>query len=511
MSVRGWTLSIDWSGHGTFVDPLEDATGRLDDQDLSVTIGRESEKTQGHCPSGSMSFALQNSDRALMPEYSGSPIYGRVGPSKRVVFSGTAGTSTVPLLVGELDAYQIDYGAVDYSFSATVLDGWGKPGAEKLSTPLYTGIRTGDAIGLILDAIGWTGGRSIDPGATCMPFWWAEDVDAASAVNAMVDAEGLPAIAYVQGSTFYFRDRHHRILNARSVTSQTTFSQIYPSGGFGADLKIKTDSFSYDDGQNFIVNTVSFSVPVRQPTNPIVVWSTDSPISMASGDVQVITASAGDPFVNATVEITTRSGTATATLDRDSGASASITLTATSDVVVDSVQVTANSIPVVRTVKVDESDPGSILNYGEQTWRNDSPQFINPYDATAIATRLVAVYGTRRPSLTFTVAGYSTAVLATLLGLLVSDRVTVRNDVGGINTDFIIERMTYRVKNLDLLEIELGCQATDPVQPSTLLQFDVAAHGFDQGAFGVDGIDNAGTMFRFDTAGQGFNQGVFST
>lgn len=511
MSVRGWTLGIDWSGHGTYADALEDATGRLDDQDLTITIGRESEKTQGHCPSGMLSFALQNSDRALMPEYSASPIAGRVGPSKRVTFSGTSGASTVPLLVGELDDYAIDYGAVDYSFSATVFDGWGKPGAEKLSTPLYTGIRTGDAITVILDAIGWTGGRSIDPGATCMPFWWAEGIDAATAVNQMVDAEGLPSIAYVQGSTFYFRDRHHRILNARSVTSQATVSQNYPAASFGADLKIKRDSFSYDDGQKFIVNDVSLPIPIRQPANPSIVWSTDSPISMASGEVQVVTAATSDPFENAEVALTTRSGTATATLDRDSGAAVSITLTATSDVVIDSLQVTANSIPVVRTIVVASSDPGSILSYGNQSWPNDPPPFVNQYDAAAIATRLVAVYSTRRPSLTFTVSGYSSTVLTALLGLLVSDRITVDNDIGGIAADFVIERMVYVVKNLDLLEVTFGCQVTDPVQPASLLQFDVAAHGFGQGAFSVDGIDNAATMFRFDVAGQGFNQGVFAT
>jgi hypothetical protein len=512
MTVRGWTLGIDWSGHGTFTEPLEDATSRLDDQDLTVTIGRESEKTTGHSQTASLAFALQNSDRALMPEYSASPIFGNVGPSRKVTFSGTAGTSTVNLLTGVLDGYTIDYAAVDYSFGATVLDGWGRPGAEKLSTPLYTGIRTGDAISVILDAIGWPGARSIDPGATCMPFWWAEGDDAASAVNKLVDAEGLPAIAYVQGNTFYFRDRHHRILNARSVASQALVTQIYPQNtGPGSDLKIKTNSFSYDDGLKSIINSVSFAVDLRAPTNPMTVWSTDSPISLATGEVQVVFAAASDPFFNATVSVSTRTGTVTATLDRDNGASVAITLTCVSAAVIDSITVTANSVPVVRTVKVESSDVGSIGNFGAQNWPNDSPPFANQYDAQAIADRLVAVYATRRPSLTFTLAGYTPALLASLLGLLVSDRITVRNDIGGINADFIIERLVYLVRNLDLLELTVGCQVVDPVQPDNLFQFDVAGHGFNQGEFGIVGIDSATTMFRFDVAGQGFDQGVFAT
>jgi hypothetical protein len=512
VSVRGWTFSVDWSQHGTFTEPLEDATSRIDDQDVTIVVGRESEKTQGHSQSSRLELAMQNSDRALMPEYTGSPIYGKVGPGRRVTFSGTAGTSTITLLAGDLDAYTVDYGAKDFSFAATVLDGWGKPGDVDLSTAVYTGIRTGDAINIILDAIGWTGGRSIDPGATCMPYWWAEGVDAATAVNQMVDAEGLPAIAYVQGSTFYFRDRHHRILNARSVTSQATFSHIYPSAGFGAELKIKKGEFTYEDGQNFIVNTVNFDVPIRATANPTAVWSSDSPISLKSGEVQTFGVSSGsDPFVNATVALTTRNGTVVPTLDRTSGAAVTLTLTASSNAVVDSLVVTANLIPVVRTIKVVKTDAGSVLNYGPQTWTTDPPAYVNQYDALAIAARLVASFAYRKPSLTFTVSGYTPAVAATLLQLQVSDRVTVRNDLGGINADFMIEQITYTIKNLDLLEVKFGCQSPDPVQPANIFQFDVAGSGFDQGAFGVDGIDSGTTVFRFDVAGQGFDQGLLGT
>jgi hypothetical protein len=512
MTVRGtWMLGIDFSGHGTFAETGEDATSRVDKQDLTITIGRESQQTTGHSQTGSLAFALQNSDRALMPELSTSPLFGKVGPNKTVIFTGTAGAVTTTLLQGTLDSYQIDYGAVDYSFSATVLDGWGKPGTAKLSTPLYTGIRTGTAIGLILDAIGWTGARSIDPGATSMPYWWAEGIDAATAVNQLVDAEGLPAIAYVQGSTFYFRDRHHRILNTRSTTAQALVTQIYPSGALGTDLKIKTGSFQYDDGLTNIVNAVQFAVDLRQATPAQTVWSTDTPISLAAGDVQTVIAAATDPFFNATVAMSVRSGVVVATLDRDNGAAVSITLTASSASIIDSITLTGQSVPIARTVTITATDPSSVGNYGPQDWPAGAPPFVNQYDAQAIATRLVAIYAARRPSLTFTLDGYTPALLATLLQMQISDRITVRNDIGGINTDFVIERLVFQVKQLDMLELTIGCQVADPVQPTNIFQFDVAGHGFNQGLFGTEGLDSATTVFRFDTAGQGFNQGVFGT
>lgn len=512
MSVRGWTLAVDWSGHDNYTETGEDVTSRLDDQDLTVTVGRESQETTGHSQTATMAFALQNSDRALMPELTTSVLFGKVGPNKRVILTGTALGSTTTLLEGQLDAYQIDYGAVDYSFSATVLDGWGKPGAVKLSTPLYTGIRTGAVISLILDAIGWTGTRSIDPGVTVMPYWWADGKDAATAVNELVDAEGLPSIAYVQGSTFYFRDRHHRYLNARSTTSQALVTQIYPQNtGPGSDLKIKMGSFVYDDGVNNIVNAVQFGVDLRQATTAQVVWSTDTPISLAAGETQVVNAAASDPFFNAVVTMSVRFGVVTATLDRDNGGSSAITLVASAATVIDSMTLTAQSVPVVRTVNISATDPSSVGTYGPQNWPAGAPPFVNQYDAQAIASRLVAVYAARRPSLTFTLDGYTPALLATLLQLQISDRLTVRNDIGGVNSDFIIERMIYSIKNLDLLELTIGCQTADPVQPTNILTFDVAGKGFNQGLFGAEGLDSATSVLRFDVAGQGFNQGVFGT
>ncbi len=514
MTVRGWTLAVDWSGHGNFTETGEDVTGRLDQGNpLTITIGRESDRTTGRAPSGSMSFSLANQDRRYMPEYTSSPIYGLVRPGRRVVVTGTSGASVVTLLAGVLDEYDIDGGAAGYNLSATVLDGWGKPGGERLSTPLYSGIRTGTAIGVILDAIGWTGNRALDPGASVLPWWWVEGDDAASAVNALVAAEGLPSIAYVQGNTFYFRDRHHRYLDARSTTSQATFTQIVPPAtGPVGQIRIKRDSFLYNDGLKYLINSVSFEVPLRQTKSPAEVWSTDSPISLSAGESTTVYASASDPFYSAYVsDLTLRFGTVTATLGRDSGAAVPIVLTASTAAVVDRLAVSAIAVPVTRTVKVEVEDATSVAAYGRQSWTEGSPAFINAYDAKAIATRLAAIYASRRPSLTFTISGYTDAIRQSLLALRISDRITVRNDLWGINGDFVIERLVYEIRQLDLLEVTIGAQVVEPTQPTSPFTFGVAGLGFNDGRFSTEGIDSATTVLRFDTAGQGFNQGVFGT
>lgn len=514
MTVRGYTLAVDWSGHGTFVDAQEDVSSRVLRGDLVVTIGRDSNSTVDHSSSGELAVELNNWDRVLSPENTSSILFGSVAPGRLVKLTASAGAASYTLFLGPIDGLDIDTNSAPRTFSLTALDAWGKPGGESLSTPLYRGIRTGDAINVILDAIGWTGPRDIDAGVTAMPFWWVEGGDAASAVDDLISAEGPPAAAYVQGGTFVFRDRHARITNTVSQTSQGLFTHIIPAGsGPGSDYKIERDTFVYDHGLANIVNSVTFSVDVRALQNPTEVWSTDDAITLASGESTQVVASGSDPFINAAVTMTLLSGAATASLSRDNGASTTITITASSNTVVSRLAVVASSAAVSRTVKVTAEDAGSVGRYGRVSWPSDTPPFINPYDARAIADRIIAVNASNRPRVTFRVPALwsNASYMAKFLTLDIGDRITVRNDVLGLNTDFMVERLVHTISNLQVHHLEIGAQIADPTQPSNLFQFDLAGHGFNQGLFGTVGIDNAATMFTFDTAGQGFDQGFFST
>jgi len=59
--------------------------------------------------------------------------------------------------------------------------------------------------------------------------------------------------------------------------------------------------------------------------------------------------------------------------------------------------------------------------------------------------------------------------------------------------------------------VRFTCEVTDPVQPSNIITFDVAGKGFNDGAFGSNGIDDGTTILTFDVAGRGFNQGTFAS
>ncbi|WP_326564561.1 hypothetical protein [Micromonospora peucetia] len=521
MTVRGYRLGVDWSRRGTYAGTLEDVSSYvLDSPALTVSYGRDTSQASTDAGAGKLSFALRNDGRQFSPENSGSPIAGRVvpgTPAELTVTQASSGTIRT-LFGGVIDDLDADPNAPAKDFTAECLDAWGRPGAEKLSTPVHSGLRTGDAINVVLDLIGWRGGRDVDPGATVMPWWWEEGTDAATAVSRIVASEGPPAIAHVDGGTFVFRDRHHRLTRSASQTAQATFTHIVPAGsGPAGDFKVLRGSFGYQHGLKNIINAAAFEVAQRAPGPLSEVWSTDTPIVLAAGESLALDVQTSDPFVGA---ITPAAGTdyelaygsVTVSLSRTSGQATTVTLTAGGvAAMLTRLAVRATPLTVARSVKVMEEDTSSIGTYGRQTWPGELP-WASVHDARAIAQRIVATYATARPVVAFAIANISDDYLTQILARRISDRITVRNDELGLNRDFIIERITHTITKLGVIhQVEFACEVPEPSQPANVFTFGVAGKGFNQGAFGVNGIDNPASMFTFDVAGKGFNQGVFAS
>lgn len=529
--VAGWTMACDWYRQGVFTNPNEDVTRKLTG-DITISYGRNEARATSAAGTGQMSFKLINTTRLFSPENTASALYGKVLPGTRAQYQVlnpvTAGLRT--LFDGPIDTLEIDSTDPAKTFSATALDGWGIPGAEQLSTPVYSGQRTGFLINVVLDLIGWTGPRDLDPGVTCVDWWWAEGVDAASAVADLVSSEGTPAVAFVDGGTFVFRDRHHRLMDANAQTSQALYTQTKPAGPLNAgDNKILKQSFVYDHGLLNIINSVALTVNQRQPSDVAVVWSTDEQIALDVNEVRVFTIQASDPFINAVVptqilpsndpdvvvgDYDLTSGSVVITLSRDSGQSLFLTVTAGGGgAIVQGMALRADPLPVARTIQVLEEDAASVATYTRRKWDGSAP-WANQYDALAIAQRVVSVYSQPRPSATFSVANVNAAHLNEILERRISDRITIRNDELGLNSDFYVENLSHTVKkNGAIHTLTIGCQAVDPGQPSNVFMFDTSGHGFNDGFFAVEGLNNFSQMFIMDTvtSTQTFDQGMFAS
>jgi hypothetical protein len=521
VSVRGFRLALDFTGNGDFTGPYDDVTSYILRADpVAVSWGRDPASGWPAITAGKLTFTLNNQSRLFSPENSASPVAAALLPGLGARWTDTDPDGTVRCrMEGVLDDFDADPTAPARTFTATVLDGWGWPGSPALSTPVYSGLRTGDAIGLVLDAMGWPADRrDLDPGATYIPFWWEEGTDGAEAITKLVRSEGPPALVYVAGGMFTLRDRHHRVLRDTSLISQGTYTHIIPSGPLtGPDVKMLTGTISYDHGLRGISNAADFEVQARAPQPHGVVWSSDETYSLAASQVLPIAFTASDPFTGALTpaagtDYTVMSGTVSVTLSRDSGQSATVFLTATggAPAVVQGMAVQAASLPVTGTVKISSSDDASVAARGRQQWQGDVP-WCDPYDAQAIADRVVALYGQARPRITFTVsASVSPNWGRQALARQVSDAVTVRDDQIGMSRLMIIEQIAHEIRNLSRVDVTFTCEPPEPAQPATAITFDVAGHGFNDGSFGTGGIVSAANVFRFGTAGHGFDQGLLA-
>lgn len=484
---------------------VEDVTSYLlNDPSLQVGYGRDQARTLSPMASGKLAFALNNADRRFSPENSSSPIADDILPGRPVVLRHTDTTSTVTLFDGIIDDYDVDTDAPARDFIAHCLDAWGRPGAENLSTALYQGLRTGEAVNIILDMIGWTGERDIDPGATIMPWWWVENSDATSAIQGLVDSEGPPAVAYVEGGTFIYRDRHHRLLRAASQNVQATFAWSKGIAVLPGDAMRIGRNPGYDRGLRNIINSVTFTVAERRAQTPAVVWTSDDNFELSGGETQIVEAQTTDPFFAAITPVsgtdfTLITGALTVTLSRTSGQSVTIFLQATGTTRFSGLQLRATPVTVSRNQKIMAEDSTSIAKHGRRNYGKDAG-FANRYDAKAIAEHVVAVYTQPRPSVTVTVANLDSNYMNHIRNRRISDRVRIVNDDIGLDGEFYIERIDHDIRHLRIHRATFSCEAVEPTQPSNVFRFDVAGAGFDDGVFGYSGIDDPDAVWVWDDA-----------
>jgi hypothetical protein len=101
-------------------------------------------------------------------------------------------------------------------------------------------------------------------------------------------------------------------------------------------------------------------------------------------------------------------------------------------------------------------DQGSIDKYGRRSDKIDRPLNVDDAGAdTLIAARLdrtIEPY----PNLNITVLSTSDALIAAIMDIDISDKVTVTETITGINTDFIIENIDIAVDVNNLITANYG-------------------------------------------------------
>lgn len=459
---------VDWNQDGDYADTGEEVTGRLLVLESAVRCERGRNQLRQYAPpmAGSAEATLDNYSKDYSPDYSSSPLYGSLRPGLPVRFDTVHNAVTYRRFTGVLDDLpqhpEIDVKTVDLPCLGTLSRLTGEDDLT-VSTALYQNIRTDQAIGYLLDAIGWPAAdRVLDTGRTTLAWWWLDDEDPLSAVNALLASEGPGAVVYEDGQgRFVFEGRHYRLLTSRCTVSQATFADT-------GNEPYRLPDLSYNPGLKSVVNKITLTFKSRAAQALAVVWSLGSSVSLAPGEARPFIATSGDPFtaavcVNGTDYTVSAGSLSGVSLDRTSGARVTITLTAgASGATVTGLQLRAQPVTVTNTTQVGEtiSVTTSRSRYKTRVYNPPSQpraEFDSINTLQDLANATVAAYLEPRPTETVGVKCVTDTTIVAALAREVSDRVTVVDAQTGLSAASFVEQIRDEWVDGELT-VFLGCE-----------------------------------------------------
>lgn len=463
---------------------------RLSRTSLTMQYGRDHGRAMAPTAPGQAAFELDNASRDYSPENASSPLVGKVLPARPVRIQATHLGTTYTMFRGYTDDFSVQPGPGQRSANISCIDALARLANVEIDTELSTAVRTGDAINLILDEVGWPGGeRDIDSGATIFPFWWEDGTDAWAAIQRVVTSEGVPSFVSIDASNgyFVFRDRHHRLVNAASTTSQATFRDAGSDPRFSWPLE-------YDHGWKDIVNVVR--IEVNERAIDLVrsdVWTSETIHNIDPSDTLDLHIVTSDPFYGARSPIedndfTLESGSVTTGVSRTSGQSTIMSFTAGGGGArIRDVKLNAFNVPVVRSRVVSMGDVTSQTQYGRRSPESFDAPLLSFEDARAIGKTILDNRAQRLPIVTIRLTGGNDTITTQQLARDLSDRVTLVDAETGLNAAFFIERIEHTISGAgsQMHETTFACEKAPAGAAPTPFRFDVAGRGFNQGGFGT--------------------------
>jgi hypothetical protein len=498
-------LYIDWAGNGNFTGVADEVSAdTLTRTQLEVRYGRSAARALAPMGRGELIGELDNRSNIYSPENTDLPLAGDVLPGRDTLLVAEWQSTTYGIYRGNLDDFDIQPGRPKQSVDFNCLDALAGFTAE-ISTSLHAGLSTGQAIGVVLDAIGWPAAkRDLDAGATTIPWFWLSRQSAETALQQIVDSEGPPAMLTMDADgNVVFRDRNHRLTRAGSTASQATF-------GIGG-IPVLTD-LVYGHGVKEIINSITFEIPVRRASGELsAVWSLQGSRTIGDGETIPVTVAATDPFFGAVVpevntDFTVTGATVTVTLSRTSGQSVTVFLKASGGTaVVSDLQLRAYSVATTATEVVSAEDSTSQSRYGVRTWPSQrEPVWASVPDARAIADLILAQRAQRIPTVRARVANRNDAAMTQILTRDLSDRIRLIVPDFDLDSYFYIERIEHQISEGGRVWLTDFYLERVPDVASNWLVLDSSTRGrLNVNTLGGVGLPNSTTAFRLDSATQG--------
>ena len=489
--MGSYTVLVDWNNDGDFADANDDITG--DVLSLSWSRGRDyASALKGRSVAGKLTANLINTGGKYSPSNTSSVLSGLFPYSFPLSFNSG-------ILPGRSIRLQAGSGSFPYTFPMLFNDGvrWqGKldrikpaPASRGRKTAKLTAFgtlgylnqfetqlasqtnrRTDQAIGAILDDVGWTSSddRDLDTGLTTISRFWMSGKKAIDALRLVEEAEA-GFIKESKSGQIAFENRFHRLTQTASTTSQATFSDAD-----GATLTF--DQIAQADPLSTIVNHVEAKARKFNTASLGVLWThpetgSDSP-TLAPGESKTFEAEFPNPdSANNAMEVdawTTPAATTDYLLNAASDGSGTnltsditvtqvktaermaITLTNSatgSDGYLTKLQARGTAVSTKNPCIVRAIDTTSQTAYGERKYVAKTKFIPTTSEAQDWCDYQLLIYASPIEVLTMTIPS-TPANIAQVLSRDLSDRITVTatNDSKlGISADFFIEAEKHTV------------------------------------------------------------------
>ena len=478
--AASYTVLVDWNNDGDFTDSGDDITS--DVLSLSWERGRDyASQLQGRSVAGKLSAVLVNTGGKYSPSNTSSALTGNILPGRTVKVQAGSGSFpyTFPVAFNDGVRWQ---GKLDRILPAPAAEGvktatltaFGTLGyLNQFETQLasQTNRRTDQAVGDILDDVGWTESddRDLETGKTTISRFWISGKKAIDALRLVEEAEAGFLLESKSGQ-IAFQNRHHRITQTASTTSQATFSDADGA----AHTFVEVDQ---DDPLGTIVNHVEATARTFDTASVAVLWThpetgSASP-TLAPGEAKTFEAEFPNPdAANSAMEVdawTTPAATTDYLLNSASGGggtnlTSDITVTQTktaermaitltnsatgSDGYVTKLQARGTAVSTKNPCIVRAIDTTSQGIYGERKYVAKTQFIPTTSEAQDWCEYQVAIFASPTNILTMTIPASTSGNIGQVLGRDISDRVTVTatNDAKlGISADFFIESERHQV------------------------------------------------------------------
>jgi hypothetical protein len=473
-----YKLVVDWNADGDYTDSNDDITG--DTLSVNWFRGRDyASQLTGNSIAGLLEAVLVNTDGKYSPSNTGSALSGNLVPGRLIQMQMGSGDFpyTFPFIFADQPSWTGRIESITPSPSASdvktckikAFGALAYINQFKVQLETQTDRRTDQAVGDILDDVGWpSADRDLDSGISTIDRFWISDKGTIESLQLVEQAEA-GFIKETGTGEIGFENRYHRLTTPSSTTSQITFTDA-------TDATYPYMALDQDDPLSTIINHFEASVRTYTTGTLAALWThpetgASSP-TLAPSEAKTFEAVYPNPDAgNNAVEVNAWTTPAATTDYLANTASDGSGTNKTSDITVSQTKLATRMImtfsngstdPVFMTkiqargtpvttsnpVLVRAIDSDSKTKYGERKFIAGTRFISTTTLAQAWCDYHLVIYESPVDVLTLVFSAGTTNGFFAASTMDLSNRVTIvgtSSAAVGINTDFFIENISQRL------------------------------------------------------------------